>query len=855
MGRQKTEVPVTYSNSIGRLALLLATLGALGCAKGTISEPVDPGEPTQGEKWRPLFVSKSDVGRAGVEVAVQLVELAPGETPEQAAMRVFGTPMHGDVAGLLGGNGRPIDHSPAPAPADGVAVCNDACRFANDGVCDEPRHCATGTDCGDCSSSRPGSNPNPNPSPNACDNSCAYANDGMCDEPTSCAEGTDCADCRGSQPEPSPPPPPTPQPNPGPVGHQCLDTCRYANDGVCDVPTYCAVGTDCNDCSGRGAPVPQPSPSPRPTPNPNGCDDSCRYANDGVCDVPDHCASGSDCTDCGGREAPAAPPTPQPQDNPNGCDDSCRYAHDGVCDVPDYCPVGSDCSDCGGRSAPATPQQPSPEPGPAAPAGPDSCRYARDGACDEPRFCAAGTDTTDCAARGGAQPSPNPAPDNGPDSCRWAGDGECDEPRFCAVGTDSTDCAGRAGGPPSPPSPGGCDDSCRYAGYGVCDEPVLCAGGTDCSDCGQGGGGATPPPPTPPPPSPPAGGSCDDSCRWAHDGECDDPGLCSPGTDCGDCGQGTRAAVQPKAREDAGKKRPEKITFAACFAEGHEGICRPEPECIGRGVPGVCPGGADYRCCLPADIEPTTRPGLGQRCDTEGFVGLCVVMGECGAVGLTGPCGSGLHCCAEDGVKEKAAVTGTVALVAFGTRAVVFAYRTYRAYRATRTAIGVVQTLNSMGQDVQVEVTTNVGSITAARDGAFGDGRAVLGSQGVGSMSRDYFTDRAREATSQDGLTCSPATRTRLNDQKNYNCKYGGQRHCPTKAPWEQGGLSCEEIQNRLRRSSRCVNDRRRLNDVCYGGLGHPDDNNQRGDGDPPLDTDIRAVQKCQQQYAAHCTD
>jgi hypothetical protein len=29
------------------------------------------------------------------------------------------------------------------------------------------------------------------------------------------------------------------------------NSCRYANDGECDVPQYCAVGTDATDCGGE----------------------------------------------------------------------------------------------------------------------------------------------------------------------------------------------------------------------------------------------------------------------------------------------------------------------------------------------------------------------------------------------------------------------------------------------------------------------------------------------------------------------------------------------------------------------------------------------------------------------------
>ena len=33
-----------------------------------------------------------------------------------------------------------------------------------------------------------------------------------------------------------------------------------------------------------------------------------------------------------------------------------------------------------------------------------------------------------------------------------------------------------------------------------------------------------------------------DTCEWADDGECDEPDICPPGTDCTDCGPGTGGA-------------------------------------------------------------------------------------------------------------------------------------------------------------------------------------------------------------------------------------------------------------------------------------------------------------------------
>lgn len=48
--------------------------------------------------------------------------------------------------------------------------------------------------------------------------------------------------CLGDQDDPVPPPPPPPKQD------SSDDSCRYANDGECDEPRYCAVRTDCTDC-------------------------------------------------------------------------------------------------------------------------------------------------------------------------------------------------------------------------------------------------------------------------------------------------------------------------------------------------------------------------------------------------------------------------------------------------------------------------------------------------------------------------------------------------------------------------------------------------------------------------------
>jgi len=179
--------------------------------------------------------------------------------------------------------------------------------------------------------------------------------------------------------------------------------------------------------------------------------------------------------------------------------------------------------------------------------GQDNCRWALDGECDELRFggtgvCADYTDDSDCQQWVAGL-------DN---SCAYAFDRRCDEARYggsgyCQEGSDTTDCRGMAAGG---------DDSCLWANDGECDEPGIgtgvCTSFTDVSDCagllpqlagtgpaadgGKPGGSDTPQPPQPAPPV----DLGNDSCRWAHDMECDDirfdgTGACPVGTDASDC--------------------------------------------------------------------------------------------------------------------------------------------------------------------------------------------------------------------------------------------------------------------------------------------------------------------------------
>jgi protease YdgD len=88
--------------------------------------------------------------------------------------------------------------------------------------------------------------------------------------------------------------------------------------------------------------------------------------------------------------------------------------------------------------------------------------------------------------------------------------------------------SGKQGAPAKPGgrAPGG-NDTCRWANDGECDDPDIgtgaCTQGTDRSDCARIREHRE-----------------DDSCRWARDHECDEPrvgtGACAQGTDHTDCG-------------------------------------------------------------------------------------------------------------------------------------------------------------------------------------------------------------------------------------------------------------------------------------------------------------------------------
>jgi hypothetical protein len=125
-----------------------------------------------------------------------------------------------------------------------------------------------------------------------------------------------------------------------------------------------------------------------------------------------------------------------------------------------------------------------------------------------------------------------PPPEESPEVNDDGGEGgEPGESRAGSAGDDAP--AAGAGGAAGANASGGadpsCNDTCTYANDGACDEPYLCTDGTDCTDCADApdmvGIGDTP-------------DTCENSCDFARDGYCDEPFLCTPGTDCEDCGYG-----------------------------------------------------------------------------------------------------------------------------------------------------------------------------------------------------------------------------------------------------------------------------------------------------------------------------
>jgi protease YdgD len=156
----------------------------------------------------------------------------------------------------------------------------------------------------------------------------------------------------------------------------------------------------------------------------------------------------------------------------------------------------------------------------------------------------------------------------------------------------------RQNNPGKPPRAGG-NDTCRWANDNECDEPGIgtgaCSAGTDRSDCIRI-----------------IERREDDSCRWARDGECDEPNF------------GTGACVQGADRTDCGEIAWMRNQTDAC-ATAYNGVCE-EPgrgngceartdrsDCHGRQRPMAINDhffGNDDRVLVPVDEAPWRYMGL-----------------------------------------------------------------------------------------------------------------------------------------------------------------------------------------------------------------------------------------------------
>ena len=156
---------------------------------------------------------------------------------------------------LKDGNCEEFDFGGMCAPYSDFYDCG-YCPFTDDQVCDAPDFCPEGTDDADC---------------------CATIEDGVCEEMQfggMCLDGTDFYDC----------------------GY-----CPFENNGLCEVPFDCPVDTDAVDCCAT------PEDGVCEEMQFGGlCEDGddfydcgyCIYEDDGACDVPEFCPIGSDINDC-----------------------------------------------------------------------------------------------------------------------------------------------------------------------------------------------------------------------------------------------------------------------------------------------------------------------------------------------------------------------------------------------------------------------------------------------------------------------------------------------------------------------------------------------------------------------------
>ena len=160
--------------------------------------------------------------------------------------------------------------------------------------------------------------------------------------------------------------------------------------------------------------------------------------------------------------------------------------------------------------------------------------------------------------------------------------------------------------------------------------------------------------------------------------------------------------------------------------------------------------------------------------------------------------------------KKKAVITSSVVAVAVATKYAVYAYRAYRLAQTAHTLVGVVRMLNSAGHSVQVGVRTDGASIDRARASRDASGRSTSNGASVGSVSANYFNDRAAELSQDEALTCPPQRKNDLQREMHDICDGPGPGSGACKGP--NGGATasyCADLREKLARSQRCVSNER----------------------------------------------
>ncbi|MCC6982804.1 MAG: trypsin-like serine protease [Bauldia sp.] len=160
------------------------------------------------------------------------------------------------------------------------------------------------------------------------------------------------------------------------------------------------------------------------------------------------------------------------------------------------------------------------------------------------------------------------------------------------------------------------EDTCRWANDGECDDPGIgtgaCQQGTDYSDCWRI-----------------ATGREDNSCEWANDGECDEPqfgySVCTQGTDRNDCG----AVAHLRFQTDLCELAFDGVCNEPGTGDGQCEVRTDRADCIGRDRPMEIRDhffGHDDRQLL--DTAETPWSLIGQLVDPDGGSCTATLIGE-----------------------------------------------------------------------------------------------------------------------------------------------------------------------------------------------------------------------------------